>query len=197
MELPCPPVTSPPISCVRSPREAGIELLAGHAHELVAAFFGYPTASALQAETEYPLEELDQAKFMVADLALMDQRRAQLVGLPSGLPSSDEMARALADHYRTGHFRGIAWVARDLAEQVQIYIDENPLLIEDDLGGPMAETNAYFDELYVPDASVDITRDAIIAEASGSLNGTNDEDRAFSRRLDQVHQHPHFPSTFG
>lgn len=47
------------------------------------------------------------------------------------------------------------------------------------LAGEIATTNAYFDELYIEDVSVEFHEDSLIATLSGSLNGEQDQDRAF------------------
>ncbi len=45
----------------------GIKLKASHAHELVAALFGYKSRAALLADTEHSLDNLRQAEFIVLD----------------------------------------------------------------------------------------------------------------------------------
>ena len=45
---------------------------ATHAHELVAAFFGYGTAAALRAEAKFPLTAIDEARHLIPDLRRMD-----------------------------------------------------------------------------------------------------------------------------
>ena len=71
-------------------REHAIEeLKSSHAHELAAAFWGYKSKNALLADTKYPLENLPQAKIIVlAPTAPIDERRAQLEGLPPFLPNN-------------------------------------------------------------------------------------------------------------
>lgn len=56
------------------------KLIAGHAHEIVAAYFGYGTAAALRAEAKYPLTSLEEAEILMPALAVMDQRIAELQG---------------------------------------------------------------------------------------------------------------------
>lgn len=45
----------------------GIKLKAAHAHELVAAFFGYKSKNAMLADTLHPLSNLSQAEFIIFD----------------------------------------------------------------------------------------------------------------------------------
>ena len=56
-----------------------IKLKAAHAHELVAAFFGYSSKNALLADKKYPINNLDQAEIivMIPD-DFIDQRRRDL-----------------------------------------------------------------------------------------------------------------------
>jgi len=66
-----------------------IKLKATHAHELVAAYFGYSSKNALLADTKYPISNLHQAEIIVmAPDDAIDQRRKKLQGLPEELPDS-------------------------------------------------------------------------------------------------------------
>lgn len=159
----------------------GGKLGAGHAHELVAAYFGYGTGAALRAEATYPLSSLGQAEILIPDLRLMDQRVQELDGLPDDLPPVDDLASNLSNFLNErSYFSGDIWHTRDLEEHINVaYIQENPMMIEDDLSDQMAETNAYFDELYIDEVVLNSEDDALIANVSGSLNGENDPDRTF------------------
>lgn len=67
----------------------GVKLKASHAHELVAAFFGYKSRAALLADTRHPLSNLRQAKILVLEpTAPIDQRRQSLQELPADLPNT-------------------------------------------------------------------------------------------------------------
>jgi hypothetical protein len=67
----------------------GIKLKSTHAHELVAAFFGYKSKNALLADSKYPISNLHQAKIIImASDDSIEQRREDLEGLPSDLPDS-------------------------------------------------------------------------------------------------------------
>ena len=88
----------------------GNKLKSSHAHELVAAFFGYGTAAALQAETKFPLTALDEAAFLIPDLLWMEQRVQQIQGLPADLPPVDDLASAICDFLvATDHFTNTVW----------------------------------------------------------------------------------------
>lgn len=158
----------------------GAKLKSGHAHELVAAYFGYGTVAALQAEAAYPVEAIEAAAVLIPNLALMDQRRAQLNQLPADLQAVDDLAKDISAYLvEGGYFSGKVWHTRDLADEINIHAVEAPMIIEDALSGEIASTNAYFDELYIDEVVVDITDDALVATLSGSLNGQQDWDRAF------------------
>lgn len=67
----------------------GVKLKSGHAHELVAAFFGYKSKAAMQADNLCPITKLKQAQFFVLVPSLfIDERRKCMEGLPSDLPDT-------------------------------------------------------------------------------------------------------------
>lgn len=73
-----------------------IKLKAAHAHELVAAYFGYKSRAALLVDKVAPITDLQKAEIivMVSD-SFVDQRRKQLEGLPSELPSSYKLGESV------------------------------------------------------------------------------------------------------
>ncbi len=73
-----------------------IKLKPTHAHELVAAYFGYTSNAALRAERVANVNNLSQGEVivMVPD-SLIDQRRKELRGLPSELPDSYTLGEAI------------------------------------------------------------------------------------------------------
>ncbi|MHA3126752.1 hypothetical protein [Legionella pneumophila] len=67
----------------------GVKLKSSHAHELVAAFFGYKSKAALLSDTFAPIENIGQAKiFVLIPSAFIEERRKCLVDLPSDLPDT-------------------------------------------------------------------------------------------------------------
>lgn len=67
----------------------GIDLKSSHAHELVAAYFGYSSRAALLADTKYPISNLRQAELIVlTPTAQIKERRNKLNGLPQNLPEN-------------------------------------------------------------------------------------------------------------
>ena len=67
-----------------------IQLKSGHAHEIVAAFFGYKSKIASLSDERFPLENLESASFIVLDqpISQIAHRLASLEGLPPELPPS-------------------------------------------------------------------------------------------------------------
>ena len=159
----------------------GGKLRSGHAHEIVAAYFGYNAAAALQAEHKYPLTALNEAEILIPDLHTMDKRVLQLNALPAGFPSVNELAATLTCFLRgQKYFSGDVWMTRELEEYINVsFIQDDLAMIEDDLSGEIATTNAYFDELYVEEVDLCFDVDTLVANVSGSLNGENDPDRVY------------------
>lgn len=159
----------------------GGRLGSGHAHELTAAFFGYGAAAALRAEKAFPLENVANAKVLIPDLVLMDRRRGALQDLPDDLADSEDLAQQLiALLIGECDFVGAVWLTRDLKSYIaENYLHENFSTFTDELSGEMAETNAYFDELMVDEVDVTTHVDSVVAEATGELNGEQDQDRTF------------------
>lgn len=75
-----------------------IKLKAAHAHELVAAFFGYSSKNAMLADTKYPISNLGQAEIVVMTSDdFIDQRRNSLQGFSSELPDNYTLGQAIYD----------------------------------------------------------------------------------------------------
>lgn len=75
----------------------GIKLKSGHAHEIVAAFFGYKSKISLLADETYPLTKLDQAEFILLNpvVSFVDQRIQNLEGLAPDFPPSYLLAEGV------------------------------------------------------------------------------------------------------
>ena len=158
----------------------GNKLVAGHAHEIVASYFGYRTAAALRAETKYPLASLEEADVLMPALAVMDQRITELQGIPNDLPTVDELASQISEVLvEAGHFSGKIWSNRNIAEEVSTYAYENPLTILDELSSEMATTNAYFDGFYIDEADVSSNEEGLTVTLTGTAEGEQDQDRVY------------------
>lgn len=74
----------------------GVKLKATHAHELIAAFFGYKSRAAHLADIKYPISNLPQATHVVLPpTAPIDQRRSTLTDLPSKLPDTYSLSETV------------------------------------------------------------------------------------------------------
>ena len=72
-----------------SKEKHNIKLKAAHAHELVAAFFGYSSKNAMLADSKYSIRSLNSAEIIVMTSdEFIDQRRDNLQGLSSELPNN-------------------------------------------------------------------------------------------------------------
>lgn len=71
----------------------GVQLKSGHAHELVAAFFGYKSRAAMLADSLFSIENLNKVQILIlTPTAFIDERRKLLEGLSSELPHTSFLA---------------------------------------------------------------------------------------------------------
>lgn len=75
----------------------GIKLKSGHAHEIVAAFFGYKSRIAMLADKKHPISNLDQAELILLNppTPFVDQRLKNLEELSHDLPPSYILAEGV------------------------------------------------------------------------------------------------------
>lgn len=75
----------------------GIQLKSSHAHEIVAAFWGYKSKIALLADAQHSLDNLPAAEFILLESSanFVDQRLKSLNELPAGLPPSDLLVEGI------------------------------------------------------------------------------------------------------
>lgn len=73
----------------------GVKLKASHAHELVAAYFGYPKKNTMLADEKYPITNLGKAEVIVMiSPDMIDKRREELKSLSIDLPGSYDLGEA-------------------------------------------------------------------------------------------------------
>jgi hypothetical protein len=158
----------------------GVKLKATHARELVAAFFGYKSHASLLAETNYLLSKLAEAQVLVPDIPLMRERSRGL-GLPAGLNQIKHLAAELVQCLKQGRlFASEVWLYDSMeGYATDILVHEHEASVLDMLSGVMAETNAYYNELYCYEAEVADNSDGVTITVTGQYNGSNDPDRAF------------------
>ena len=76
--------------------EYGTKLKSAHAHELVAAYFGYRSRNALLADKNHPISALAQAQFLVTvPDEFFSNRRNSLVELSPDLPDNGVLYKAI------------------------------------------------------------------------------------------------------
>lgn len=104
----------------------GIKLKAAHAHELTAAYLGYPSKNAMLADPTFTLDNLSQAKIIVMDPeSFVGQRSKELEGLPPELINNHTLGRVifstLLSNIRSASafppFEGFIGLARFMAEE--------------------------------------------------------------------------------
>ncbi|WP_411132479.1 hypothetical protein AAFX34_09860 [Vibrio vulnificus] len=157
-------------------------LKASHARELVAAFFGYKSHAALIAEKTYPLARLQDAYIFIPDISLMNDRRSKLNGLPNDLNPSIDLAKLLSDMLsEEGLCGGDVWLYDTLETYiVEVLLPDCQSLIDDQLSGAMAETNAgSFDAPYYDDVQIEDRGDELVAIAKAQYKGEPLDDKPF------------------
>jgi hypothetical protein len=158
------------------------KLKASHARELVAAFFGYKTHAALMAEKTYPLSQLQDAFIFIPDISLMNDRRKKLSGLPNDLNQSIDLAKLLSNMLsEEGLCGGDVWVYDTLDTYiVEVLLPDCQSLIDDQLSGTMAETNAEsFDAPYYDDIQIEDRSGELVAIAKAQYKGEPMNDKPF------------------
>ena len=157
------------------------KLKSSHSREITAALFGYKSHAALLSEKKYPLVDIEKVAIFVPDVKLLEDRRTSLNNLPSDLSPSMELASLIVSHLKYDHnFNGKTWLYDSLENYViEELVIENSNIIDDELSGVMAETNAYFEEIHLENAEIFDNEDHLEVIADGSYNGTSDQDKAF------------------
>lgn len=73
-----------------------VKLKASHAHELVAAYFGYSSKNALLADEKYPISKIEEADiFVMMPDKEIDKRRENLIDMSDKLPNSYRLGEAV------------------------------------------------------------------------------------------------------
>jgi hypothetical protein len=158
------------------------KLKASHARELVAAFFGYKSHAALMAEKTYPLDRLEEAYIFIPDIPLMNDRRAKLGRLPDDLTPSIYIAKLLSNMLSDeGLCGGNIWLYDSLETYIaEVLLPDCQTLIDDQLSGTMAETNAgFFDSPYYGDVQIEDRGNELVAIAKTQYKGEPLDDKPF------------------
>jgi len=103
----------------------GITLKSSHAHELVAAYFGYASRAALILDRKWSVDYLKDAEVIILNpsVPLVDQRLKVLRDLPSNLPTSEILSEGVyAPIITDKQFVGRVWPS--LREAAVVLADE-------------------------------------------------------------------------
>ncbi|NVM64175.1 hypothetical protein FHW88_002503 [Mucilaginibacter sp. SG538B] len=90
----------------------GIQLKSSHAHELVAAYFGYSSRASLLADKDCSMINLNEAEIIILNppTLFVDERRKTLENLPPELPASNVLAQGVYAPIVAGkEFDGKIW----------------------------------------------------------------------------------------
>lgn len=165
--------------CADYLRESYEDLKASHAHELVAAFFGYKSRAALLADKANSLDYFDQAQVLVPDSSVMHERMRSLNGLPQGFPHSGGLVDDLVLFLQSEElFTGEVWDCLDIGEYVLeefLPAKVNPELdLElEDITKPI---NAFFEDIEYDHCTVDETDSTVRVTVTGTYSGYSMED---------------------
>ena len=112
--------------CVAHLRANVPGLRVAHAHEIVAAFFGYKSNIALKSDDTYPIDDIEQAEVMVPDVAGIKARLTKLHDLPEAMPSAFEIADMLTTFLvDDGWFNGAVWLYGSLPSRSRAQVDRD------------------------------------------------------------------------
>lgn len=120
-----------------------INLKASHAHELIAAAFGYHTKTSLLADPSF--EELDQCEVWIVSSETLKQRLTTLNGLPADLPEVSYLLAVIIQLAKPETVKHL-WSEDNLLESIELSVDRFDNELTNLLSGPMAETNAEFSD---------------------------------------------------
>lgn len=169
----------------------------GHAHELVAAYFGYKSSIALHQESRYSVDYLKNSAVIMPAVYIIEERVKHLDGLPNSLPPYPwRIARDLSSY-----LRGIGEIYGEEIDSFETYLHQHldwdlPNL----LSGEIALTNANgFDEAYYDAVSIDEGADEVSVHVSGTFSGDHDweRDRPFHGDVIDMRIEAQFPRAAG
>ncbi|MGX8726469.1 hypothetical protein [Legionella pneumophila] len=156
----------------------GVKLKSSHAHELVAAFFGYKSKAALLSDTPASIENIGQAQiFVLIPSSFIEERRKCLVDLPFDLPDTNtlgkEMFTFLVAQKMLVSNSFPSWV--DLSEALtKEYLQKNGHLILPRNFGPFEKARNIFNKpLYDFNPSIENTDNGVKITVSNRYYGSS------------------------
>lgn len=171
------------VDCFKETLEVyNIDIKSCHTHELLAAFFGYGSKAALDADNENFLKALNkEIWFFIPDLPLFTKRfnRLNLQDPNGDLPY---ICSSYADNI-SDYLEFYSWALEcEINEQesgIEDFLRDNSFELSNQLSGVMSETNAYFDEEYFYNYCFSRTKNELIVTVDACIIGTNHPDRTF------------------
>ncbi|MDI1229156.1 MAG: hypothetical protein PSY14_15865 [bacterium] len=141
------------------------KLKATHAHEIVAAYFGYGSRAAMLSDKAYDLTRLTEAQLIIPAADLVQQRLRELAGLPSELRSAKDICSTLLFFLQgERYFQGEVW------HDTLPYIETRPnmfTILADVVRFALMDVNAHVSEMEFEDIVVTREQQAVIITATG------------------------------
>lgn len=152
-----------------------------HAHELVAAFFGYKSHAAQLSEQRFKVENIGDAELLIPAIGRIEDRRHRLEGLPVSLPESKAIAQELVRFLKDNDlFEGEAWIVDDLGTfLMEEYLPEN-VALDVELSAEIASTNAIFEDVYYESADIQDTEGSLLVSVQGLYSGETRDERPYA-----------------
>lgn len=144
------------------------KLKATHAHEIVAAYFGYGSRAAMLSDKAYDLTRLSEAQLIIPAADLVQQRLGELADLPSELRSAKDICSTLLFFLQgERYFQGEVW------HDVLPYIQSPPnmfTILSDTVGFALMDVNAHVNGTQFEDISVTREEQAVLITAIGKTS---------------------------
>lgn len=156
----------------------GVKLKSSHAHELVAAFFGYKSKAALLSDTLSSIENIGHASiFVPIQSTFIDERRKCLEDLPFDLPDTNTLGKEMftflvAQKMLVGNsFPSWAHLSEALTKE---YLQKNSHLILPRNFGPFEKAHNIFNKpLYEFNPKLETTDNGIQLTVSNRYYGSS------------------------
>ncbi len=160
----------------------GDRIRSQHSYEITAAFFGYNSDAALLSDVTHNIDRIEEGRFLIPDVPKIVQVLNRLYAIPLNEMFGYRVASHIAEFCRQEeYFTGQIWVSdtQNSAIIENIY-DEFGGVIDDELSGEMATTNAYFTGLHLEEGIVTTHNGEMSFQLSGIYESEQMENKPFS-----------------